>query len=98
MDGWVWEAGGMPRARVGVGEPEHWKIRVGGPGWVVHLASDSEPSWHGGAREGVLRWSPSRGVSAGGVPLGDEVGFIDWSGVVAVTWRHFPAGEVGDDG
>jgi hypothetical protein len=60
----------------------HWKVRVVLPNVPLHLASRTEPRIVG-----------DRVVDADwieGHEYGDTLGFIDWSAVVAVTWRYAP--------
>jgi hypothetical protein len=64
----------------------HFKVRIVLPGVVLHLASHTEPQPIYG--DGVLV-----GVDAswiGGHEYGDTLGHIDWSAVVAVSWRWAP--------
>lgn len=61
---------------------EGWKVRVALPGAVLHFVSSTEPKvTH--SDSGVLAgidWTPT---AAGDIP-----GFIEWSAVIAVTWRQ----------
>jgi hypothetical protein len=58
----------------------HYKVRVALPGSLLHLASWNEPR--------CLKTSPF--VEADWIDepgYGDTLGRIDWSSVLAVTWR-----------
>lgn len=60
-----------------------WKVRVVLHGAVLHVLSKSEPVvlFDNGHLAGVQMDLVRR------TGRGDDVGYIDWSAVVAVTWR-----------
>jgi hypothetical protein len=83
----------MPnRRRTSEPGDEHYLVRVTISGALLHLASRTMPVVHvlaGRVTNVEADWltDPEKG---------DTVGFIDWSAVVAVTWRW--TGTVDDDG
>jgi hypothetical protein len=61
-----------------------WRVRVCLPGSILHLTSLTEPAVHmHNGRIGDV----SMKLVTSGPDSGDTVGFIDWSAVVALTWR-----------
>ena len=62
-----------------------WKVRVGLPGGLIHLVSSSKPSVR--MREGRVA-EVNMTLVTGPPDGGDEIGFIDWPQVLAVTWRE----------
>ncbi len=64
----------------------HWKVRVVLPGALLHLASRTEPVVQQGAGE-------AGEVSADWIcapDYGDTIGHLDWTKVIAITWRYSP--------
>jgi hypothetical protein len=61
-------------------EDHHYKVRVVLSGGTLHLASADIPVLDMVKREWKATWldDPDKG---------DSIGFIDWSAVIAVTWR-----------
>ena len=72
-----------PKAASDCGMSEFWKVRITMPGSIIHVASRTEPFVHsaGGRVSGVTM------DLIEGTEHGDSIGFIDWSAVLAVTWR-----------
>jgi hypothetical protein len=62
-------------------EAAHWSARIGLPNMFVFLISSTRPYRDD---EGEVHWTPIPGY-------GDEVEFLDWSAVVAMTVREIPA-------
>jgi hypothetical protein len=64
--------------------PALWRVRVCLPGSIIHLTSLTEPVIHmrdgriGDVRMELVTTAPDSG---------DTIGFIDWSVVIALTWR-----------
>jgi len=64
----------------------HWKLRVVLPGALLHLASSTEPEIYpdsGGLESMVADWIDDHAY-------GDTLGYLDWTQVIAVTWRYSP--------
>jgi hypothetical protein len=60
----------------------HYKVRVVLPGAILHLASWTEPTLAPEVRGPLVAdWINDRAY-------GDTIGFVDWSQLVAVTWRY----------
>ena len=60
----------------------HYKVRVVLPGAILHLASWTEPTFPPEVRGPlVANWINDP-------DYGDTIGFVDWSQMVAVTWRY----------
>ena len=64
----------------------HWKVRVVLPGAILHLCSRTEPRM----RISAGRFAHVAMDLVTDTEHGDTMGFIDWSAVVAVTWRFAP--------
>jgi hypothetical protein len=58
-----------------------YRIRVVFQGGTIHLVSSTEPEPSGALDSPRFKWTPIDGE-------GDVLGFIDWSAVVAVSWRR----------
>ena len=63
--------------------PSFWKVRIGMPGGIIHVASSTRP---------VVRFEGGRiaGVDLEIIPdteYGDTIGFLQWETVTALTWR-----------
>lgn len=73
-----------PKTEADCGIGPHWKVRVVYPYHTIHLVTRSEP-----VRSIVNDGNPARHDLdvIEGTPCGDTVGHLDWSHVVAVTWR-----------
>jgi hypothetical protein len=67
-----------------LGLEPHYKVRVVLPGAILHLASRTQPTIR-------RHYDDGRGVwDADWIDdhrYGDSIGFIDWSQLVAITWR-----------
>jgi hypothetical protein len=60
----------------------HYKVRVVLPGALLHVASWTEPE---------IRPDVQTAVRADWIAdpaYGDTIGFIDWTKVLAITWRY----------
>ena len=84
----------MPRQITTEPKDHHYRVRgVMRGGAILHLASDTEPERIGpplfGAGEWTAKWldDPDKG---------DTIGFINWTEVVAVTWRWLGLRKEGD--
>jgi hypothetical protein len=76
-----------PKTEIESGIGPHWKVRVVFQGALLHLVSRTEPVVRTtGGKVTDVAMSPIEGTEHG-----DTLGFVDWSAVVAVTWRR--AGE-----
>jgi hypothetical protein len=71
-----------PNAATERGLSPHYKVRVVLPGAILHLASRTEPK----AEPGQM----VKGDWIVGPDYGDTIGFVDWTKVIAVTWRYAP--------
>jgi hypothetical protein len=71
----------MPRAikASDVGLKPHFKIRIFFVGGVIHTASWDRPVVNS-EREITADW-------VNDFEYGDEIGFVDWDAVVAISWR-----------
>jgi hypothetical protein len=73
-----------------------WRVRVCLPGSFIHLASRTEPLIKSNPTAG----GPKRQVEMDlieGTEHGDNVGFIDWDAVIALTYRFAPEKPIDDD-
>lgn len=76
----------MPKAANETGYT-FWKVRVGIPGGILHLASHNEPTIT--TTDGTITH-----VSANWIDdhrAGDTIGHITWTDVRHITWRLSPA-------
>ena len=72
----------MPRAMKAseMGLESHWKVRICGPGWVIHSASWTEPEYHGTGLPVDAKWVQDSSY-------GDVLGYVSWAEVIALSWR-----------
>jgi hypothetical protein len=73
----------------------HYKVRVVLPGVVLHLAAWEQPRFDTVQVSSAISETGWHAEWIEDPRFGDTVGFIDWSQVVALTWRW--TGEVADD-
>jgi hypothetical protein len=74
-----------PKTSANSNIPEGFKVRIFLPGAVIHVLTASEPQ--------IIRDEQDRIISAHldiipNTEHGDSIGFIDWSAVIAVSWRQ----------
>ncbi len=62
----------------------YFKVRIHLPGAVMHLASSTRPVVHQ-TPAGEVAWVEGDWIS--GTDEGDELGYIRWGEVIAVSWR-----------